>query len=889
MDISASNRAIARRYVLAGPLGHGNMGTVYHATDRLTGQEVALKQVKGVVRPYGADLDEGVHLALAKEFTVLSTLRHPNIITVVDYGFAEGGQPYVAMELLRDALPITEAGRGLTFPQKTDLLMQLLQALVYLHRRGVLHRDLKPRNVLVTDTTDDEGGVLQRVKVLDFGLSSLRDQPQEATLAGTPGYMAPELWHGAVASKASDLYAFGVICYELYASRRPFESNHLPTLYQMVTDQPPDLDLLEAPEHIRYMIGWLLAKEPQNRYTDASEVLSIMRTGMDFALTTETLATRESFLQAARFVGRDAEMQVLTDQLRRALHGQGSAWLVGGESGVGKSRLLDELRTQALVQGAAVVRGQAQREGGLPYAVWHDIMRWLVLTTPLGDDEASVLQAAFPDIGPLLGKDVRPTPPLPPKAEQLRLLLTIESALRRLHTPLVILLEDLHWDLGESYELLQHLSGIAPQLPVLIVASYRDDDRPELPTLLPDMRVLRLARLTPDFTADLLEAMLGPAGRQPLLVEMLQTETEGNAFFLVETVRALAEEAGQLERIGSGPLPTHILTGGMNGIIHRRLNRVPSQARFFLQAAAVAGRELDLAVLAEVLRASGVHHSLDDLLGLCADAAVLTFADNSWHFAHAKLRDGVLHALTAEHARRLHQRVAEAIEIVYQYRMRETAAALAYHWHEAGSLTQEQHYAAIAGEQALRHSAYQTALGFFERAVALLEYVSRPLRQQASLMEQLGDVLLALGNHAAARARYEASLALAREAGYGWGVAAGLNSLGQLSLELGQREQAEAYLEQALTQASAVRAMPIMLSAIGGLATLLCETGELMTALEYAALVYAHPAADGSAHYACERLLQRLQTLVPPDIYTEATERGQWLSLRAVIEHILGS
>ena len=889
MDSSASNRAVARRYVLAGPLGHGNMGTVYRATDRLTGQEVALKQVKGVLRLMNGDLDENVHLALAKEFTVLSTLRHPNIITVVDYGFAESGYPYVVMELLHNARPITDAGRGLSLPQKTDLLLQLLQALVYLHRRGVLHCDLKPRNVLVTDEVDGDGLTFQRVKVLDFGLSSLRDQPQEATLAGTPGYMAPELWQGAAASKASDLYAFGVICYELYAGRRPFESNHLPSLYQMVREQPPDLDALDVPEHIRYMIGWLLAKEPQNRYTDASEVLNIMRTGVDFMLTAESQATRESFLQAARFVGRDNDMALLMAQLRRAVRGQGSAWLVGGESGVGKSRLLDELRTQALVHGAAVVRGQAQREGGAPYAIWHDIMRWLCLTTPLDDDEAAVLHAAFPDIEPLLGRNIRSAPELPPKAEHLRLLLTVESALRRLHTPLVILLEDLHWDLGESHDLLQHLSGIAPQLPVLIVASYRDDERPDLPASLPDMQLLRLARLTPADTADLLEAMLGPAGRLPSLVEMLQAETEGNVFFLVETVRALAEEAGQLESIGSTPLPTHILTGGMNGIIRRRLDRVPVRARYFLQAAAVAGRELDLAVLAEVLRATGTDDTLDDLLGLCADAAVLTFANNGWHFAHAKLRDGVQHALTADHARRLHERVAEAIETVYQYRLQETAGALSYHWHQAGSLAKEQHYATLAGEQAARHAAHQTAVGFFERAVALLDDVQKPLRQQASLLAQLGDALRALGSYEQAKARYEASLALAQAAGYGWGVAAGLNSLGQLALEQDQRQRAEDYLEQALAKASAVRAMPIMLAALSGLAALLCESGHTVMAVEYAALVHANPAADGSAHYACERLLQRLQRLIPSDDYSAAYERGQWLSLRTVIEQILDS
>jgi hypothetical protein len=120
-------------------------------------------------------------------------------------------------------------------------------------------------------------------------------------------------------------------------------------------------------------------------------------------------------------------------------------------------------------------------------------------------------------------------------------------------------------------------------------------------------------------------------------------------------------------------------------------------------------------------------------------------------------------------------------------------------------------------------------------------------------------------------------------------VAASLNSLGQLALEIGQYEQAQATLEQALREASAVRAVPVMLAALGGLAALLSGTALSLTALEYAALVCAHPAADGSAHYACERLMQRFQQMLPADTFTAAVERGERLSLRAVTEHILAA
>jgi hypothetical protein len=881
---------IARRYDLIELLGQGRMGVVYRAFDRLTGMDVALKQVRrpgrGRVR-LGTPLDSDVQQALAQEFMVLSTLRHPNIVSVVDYGFAEDGFPYVSMELLRNALPITLAAHKQSFEYKTHLLVQLLQALLYLHRCGVLHRDLKPRNVLVVPAADNR--LRPEVKVLDFGLASLHKQRQQPLTVGTPVYMAPELWEEKGASQASDLYAFGVLCYEVYAGRRPYDVAPLSALYHKMCHEVPDLDSLDIPEHLRYMIAWLLTKDPADRYADAGEILNILQNGVSYSLNTETRETRESMLQAARFVGRDAEMRLLTRQLKAAMRGRGSALLVGGESGVGKTRLLNELWRVALVQRADVIRGHALREGGTPYAVWHESLRWMCMKMLPLPDEASVLRTVLPAHDLLPGADITPAPALPPKAEQLRLLLTVESALRRLNKPLVILLEDLHWENEESFELLHYLSGIVNRLPVLIVASFRDDEQPDLPKRLPDMQPMKLNRLTPAETAELVEAMLGPAGRDPVLLAKLQADTEGNAFFLVETLRTLAEEAGRLERIGSGPIPNLILTGGMNGVIKRRLQMVPAHASLFLQVAAVVGRELDLAVLREALKACRVTEPLDALLQACAKVAVLGCTDGQWHFTHTKLRDGVLLGMSAEQTRRLHQRVAEAIETVYQLRMQETAAALTHHWRQVGDAGREQYYAEKAGEQAMRHAGYQSAVGFLERAVALIDQVPMQARQQVTMVTRLGDALFALGRHAAARDRYEQSLALAESGGYIWGVAANLNNLGNTALQMGFRPLAQRYFEQALAKASQVRAKQLMLAALSGLAVLLGEAGAAVVATEYAALISNHPAADDTSHHTSLRLLERMQLRLLPDAYSSAVERGQTLSLHDVTVHILAS
>src|SRR5262249_51158423 len=142
---------------------------------------------------------------------------HPNIISVLDYGFDSSKQPFFTMDLLESPKTILEAGSGQPVPTQLDLLAQTLQALVYLHRRGIIHRDLKPDNVLV---------VGNQVKVLDLGLAAARELLTQdgGGLAGTLAYIAPEILRGGTASQASDLYPVGIIAYQRFAGRHPFRT-----------------------------------------------------------------------------------------------------------------------------------------------------------------------------------------------------------------------------------------------------------------------------------------------------------------------------------------------------------------------------------------------------------------------------------------------------------------------------------------------------------------------------------------------------------------------------------------------------------------------------------------------------------------------------------------
>ena len=667
---------------------------------------VAASAVVRTGRPRDGQVAEMLRLTLAREFRLLSSLRHPNVISVLDYGFDDHLEPYFTMELLEHADTIMSAGKALPFEGKLDLLAQTLQALAYLHRRGVIHRDLKPGNVMV------EGG---RVKVLDFGVSMLRQHEVEAgqLIVGTLGYMAPELLGGTKASEASDLYAVGMVAYELFAGRYPFEITSIVRLKDDILRLSPDLGPID--ERVAGVVGWLLQKQPERRPTSVDEVFEALGDWMGKPLAVETAATRESFLQAAELVGRDAEIGILGALLDAAMGGRGGAALVGGESGVGKSRLLDEVRARALVDGVVVLRGQAVSEGGGPYHVFREALRGLSLRVDLDDLDASVLEAVVPEIGALLEREIPERPEIGPEAAQARLLRVVEGMFRRLSAPVLLILEDLQWAGSESLKMLARIAKVAGELTLFVVGSYRDDERSDLPSELPGMRTLELRRLRPEDIAALAASMLGERGRRPEVIERLERETEGNAFFVVEIVRALAEEAGALSRVGVEPMPKTVSSGGMHRIVRRRLGRVPRRARALLETAAVIGRQVDRPLLQRF--AEGV--DLEVWLTTCVNVAVLESHEGSFRFAHDKLREGLLADLSPDASRDLHLSVAEAIEAEYPGEP-EHITALAHHYAAAGVVAKEAHYCALAGEQSLQSSAYNEAAQLYERAIDLV-------------------------------------------------------------------------------------------------------------------------------------------------------------------------
>lgn len=786
---------INNRYVLYEQIGAGGMGVVYRAIDRLTGQRVALKQVTRVHRPVNTVQTTSIHagqdlrMILAQEFKVLAGLRHPNIISVLDYGFDETGHPFFTMDLLEGAENIIAYGVQQPHETRISLVMQVLQALAYLHRRGILHRDLKPENMLVING---------QVKLLDFGVAQPLSQSQSHEFSGTLAYMSPEALQGLPLSEGADLYAVGVIAYELFAERELYNGHTVDLLMEEILSAPPDLSALSVTPALMGFIKTLLSKSAPGRYATANEAIRALAEITGENIDIESPAIRDSFIQAAQFVGRHAELTLLMNALHAAQDEQGSSWAIVGESGVGKTRLIEELRIHALVDGMIVLEGQFIREGAMPYAAWQGVLRQLLLTVEISDEDAAILKPIIPNIEQLLGRPVPDTLEMEPPAAKLRLLNTIALLFRMLRRPAVLFLEDLHWASSENLTVLYRLHQIIHELPLLIVCCVRNDEGTHTLEGFPEARQIHLRRLTQTEIVQFSTSILGPRGQQPALIKLLKRETDGNAFFLVEVMRALAEDAGALDHIDLDHLPDHIvLSGGIQALIQRRLDRVPVGWRPLLNAAAVAGRNLDLELLARL--SSGI--DLQSWLSDCADAAVFSVYEGQWRFSHDKVREGILQRLSPQTLKALHQQIANVIERLYEGK--EQADILAYHWDAAGNIERAIHYALIAGQQDLLAGAYQEAITLFERVWALSKdhRGSAAKRRKALLACWLAQAYWALGRYDLSGNLFQQAKEICSTIEYPEALAEALKGLGDVVRRKGNYQQARRYFGDYLTLA----------------------------------------------------------------------------------------
>ncbi|HEY5775433.1 MAG TPA: AAA family ATPase [Xanthomonadales bacterium] len=446
--------------------------------------------------------------------------------------------------------------------------------------------------------------------------------------------------------------------------------------------------------------------------------------------------------QLTPLIGRSEERQTLARKLDAAAAGAGSIVLIGGEPGVGKTRLAEEALELGLQRSMLPLVGHAYEEHGAPFItsseILEDVIRALpadVLKNALGDTAPEIARL-LPDLRRLF-PDIPEAVELPPEQQQRYLFNAMLDFTQRLSQacPLVFLLDDLQWADESSILLLEHVAAQVPRMPVLMVITYRDVaaemgepfkrvlaqlSRRDYVTRMP------LRQLGRDDVAALLES-LGGKGAPDEVVDIIHSETEGNAFFVKSVYQHLAEEGRLFD--ANGKWLTNIDTDdlavpeGVRLVIEQRLQRLNALTIKTLNLAAVIGLRFVLTVLEKTYG-----ESPDDVLEAIeeAETAGMIFAtagqrEIGYEFAHALVRQTLLDQLSLARLQRVHLRIATAMESLYGDSGKK-AADIAKHLYLAGSSADTEkarHFLELTGQQALATSAADEAVDAFGRALEL--------------------------------------------------------------------------------------------------------------------------------------------------------------------------
>jgi eukaryotic-like serine/threonine-protein kinase len=743
-----AGHTLADRFELRRRLGAGGMGEVFEAVDRLRGEVVALKTL---TRADGDTLTR-----FKREFRALQSTSHPNLVALHEL-VRDGDRWFFTMEMVDGVhfLEHVRVGRAITggMPRCDEArlratLRQLVHGLRALHAAGLIHRDVKPSNVVV----QPDG----RAVLLDFGLVTELDPARQSVGGqpiGTVEYMAPEQAVGRAVTEAADWYGLGVMLYEALTGQVPHGGHVLQILIDKQQVEPigPEQLAPAAPPDLAALCRDLLRIEPAARPTGAEVA---RRLGLD-DVTARITATTMS-LGSSVFVGRERELAALAASFERA-RDRPLVHLVVGESGIGKSELVRRFTgtlTSADPQ-LLLLHGRCYERESVPYKALDGVADGLAhhLARQPAAEVAAMMPAkpvylarlfpVFQRIEAIASAPVAPRDLAGEPHEQRRRMF---GALRSLvaalceSRPVVATIDDLQWADADSFLLLRELLRGAGAPRLLILATARDEidvaahlggvvvERTEVGPLSPDESRLLAERLAPRVAARL---DLGQIAR----------EASGHPMFLRELVRHL--ETGDLVA------PTATL----DDALWSRVELLRSDARALVEAVCVAGAPISLEVATHACRldATAVSRAAASLRVASLAREVQRGRGLAVEPFHDRVREAVTRRLDASTRLDLHARLAAALEVSTEPR---DPQLLLRHFTLAGLPERAARYAEDAAQRSLDAHAFDQAAGLWRTA---LDLVPRDDADRRRLLLRLGEALVHAGHGAEAAEVYLAA------------------------------------------------------------------------------------------------------------------------------------
>jgi eukaryotic-like serine/threonine-protein kinase len=660
-------------YLLDRPIGLGGMGEVWSGRHRDEPVPVAVKLL------FKHDTDEDYFQAqVQNEVRAVAALDHPGVVRIFDQGRVSAesagssrdelveGTPYMVMELLTGGTLVPEVGK-MDWPRLRHVLLSILGALGHAHAHGVIHRDLKPGNVLL-----DAGG--SRVVLTDFGLASLAHErdTEDGWVQGTPAYMAPEQVLGIWRDQGpwTDLYSLGALTWALAMGLAPFGRDPMKAQERHLNDAPPKLEKSGFPAELDGWVRRLMSKRPRNRFARAAEAAAALESLGSTPRLVLPRSWKETHaglppslrgpgrglvgVRTLSLVNREKERDALWAELRLVVNERKPrAVVLRGPTGHGKSRLAHWIGTRAHELGLADwLDVRHEPDEGVDEPLASMVLRAIrgvgldrsELLARLGGDSDHVqalVQALMPTEGGVQFDSER---------ERLATFAHFIE-LRARARPLVLWLDDVQWGV-QALDLASQLMN--REVPVLLVLTVQNEamvDRPDAAAKLAwlrehqDVRTVDVGRLKGNHTRQLVEDMLGLS---PGLAGRVAERTGGNPLFAVQLVqdwvqRDLVELSETGFRLRDGAVAT--IPDHAHAIWDARLGRLldhrdPTEAHS-LEVAAVLGQTVARDEWFAACFAADLRPAMGRVELLVAERLV-RMGGQRWGFVHAMLRESLL-------------------------------------------------------------------------------------------------------------------------------------------------------------------------------------------------------------------------------------------------------
>ncbi|XCN71220.1 MAG: diguanylate cyclase [Candidatus Electrothrix aestuarii] len=783
------NELIDDRYLILNKLGKGGMSVVYRALDKEENKEVALKFLNPVnTLPY---LE--LVVKFRNEVKVISKLDHPNIIkfhATGDYNDI----PYLVTEVLEgDSLAgLLRKGVKFTTNEALALIGKVAEALHCVHTHNIIHRDVKPSNIFIVNGATEQ----PEIKLLDFGLAhimELTDSDKEHDMSGTFAYMSPEAT-GIIRKQLderSDLYSVGVIFYYLLTERLPFQSSTTAELlHQIAAMKAAPLHKLNPylPDVIVRMVNRLLAKDQDERYQSAKGLLHdierFLQGEQNFSIG-EKDRNELRLTYQTKLVGREEELTQIKKLINRAARKQGSICLIGGEPGVGKSRLVKAIKEYVYIRG--YTKGEIfieshciARENKIPYQSFsHALDEYIQKITRAGLEErtketkrirkmagelGSVLIKLNPNLKELLGP-VPDLQALEPEKENIRFIITAASFICNLvreDQVCILFLDDLQWADEGSLRLLEHIGTHIQTSNLLILGTYRSNEVDEQHALTriknnlesreDTLTEIQIEPLDQDRIVNMAANLLKEKNDHVQnIAKYLANKAEGNPFFTITLLKELVEQNAIVReqgvcRVDQEKISTLNLPNNIIDMLLLRTRELSEELEHLLKISSVLGKEFKIYLLYKLIEKDTVV-----IMGLIEEAIEKNLLEYSLRdrglvqFAHDRIREAFLAKISEEERQEYHLKISYFLLEEYKGKEDEILFELTYHLMEGGDEEKGVEYALRAGAKAKTNHAHQDAVTYYIFAKELLDKKRNRTDKYINLLENLGESYRLIG------------------------------------------------------------------------------------------------------------------------------------------------